>query len=509
MGRFAEAPVGFRCPYKDHCPHAEGLSTRFLFHQYHRGLERERLAEASRLRMAGEINALMAEVRNLEAENDRLRAENRRLHQKDFKPSPAPKKPASASVPSPDESPAPRPRGAPAGHPPWTRETPGHVDQTVEIEAPAVCPHCAGETDPSIQGESRFVQEDIVLCPRTVVTEFIHKTAWCPACRRGVRHVPEGELPDAPIGPNAKAAAMYLRHELKLPYRKIQGLMSAFFGISFVPASTLGFEKKASANAEGAHEDLVRKARTSPCLHADETHWREDGQNRHVFFAGDGNVAVFHIDPSRSTEAAKVLLGEQLDGVLVTDAYAGYNGIEVLARQSCLAHLVRKAAEVEQEILGMKTPDPPSLRFCANIRKLFSLVCRLNVPADRGERDALAQRLLRSLDLFCEKPLAHPKAETLRKRFLPGARERDEVFTCVRHATPPTNNLAERALRPLVIFRKVCMGSRSEAGSKNIAVFSSILQTGKLQSADLIEILRQLLVGSPEQVHSAIFPGPD
>ncbi len=215
-----------------------------------------------------------------------------------------------------------------------------------------------------------------MLCPRTVVTEFIHKTAWCPSCRRGVRDIPEGELPDAPIGPNAKAAAMYLRHELKLPYRKIQGLMSTFFDISFGPASTLGFEKKARANADGAREDLVRKARTSPCLHADETHWREDGKNRHVFFAGDGNVAVFHIDPSRSTEAAKVLLGERLDDVLVTDAYAGYNGIGVLARQSCLAHL-RPARHPAHQQPGRTGASPPGdfqesvhgLKKCRRFRK--------------------------------------------------------------------------------------------------------------------------------------------
>ena len=54
-------------------------------------------------------------------------------------------------------------------------------------------------------------------------------------------------------------------------------------------------------------------------------------------------MAVFHIDPSRSGEAAQVLLGDRLDAVLITDAYAGYNGIDVKGRQSGLAHLVRKA----------------------------------------------------------------------------------------------------------------------------------------------------------------------
>jgi hypothetical protein len=106
--------------------------------------------------------------------------------------------------------------------------------------------------------------------------------------------------------------------------------------------------------------------------------------------------------------------------------------------------------------------------------------------------------------------LAQPGlGQALRKRFLPGARERDEVFTCIRHGTPPTNNEAERSLRPLVIFRKVCMGTRSPTGSQNIAVFSSLTETARRQGADSIELLKQLFVGNPADVHRAMFPNQD
>lgn len=294
--------------------------------------------------------------------------------------------------------------------------------------------------------------------------------------------------------------------ELHLPLRKITAMMSTLFGIDFVPASIQGFEKKARENGDGAYEDLLRMLRHTDCIHADETHWRQDGRSAYVFYAGGKDVAVFHIDPSRSGEAAQVLLGDHLDAVLITDAYAGYNGIEVKARQSCLAHLVRKATEVEEEIGRMKKPDEVSARFCRTLRHLFGLVCRMEIPGGQRERTQLEIRLLRSLDLLCESPLHHHKAETLRKRFLPGARERSEVFTCIRHGTPPTNKQAERSLRPLVIFRKVCMGTRSPTGSENIAVFSSLIETARRQQADTMMLLKQLFVGRPGDVHRAIFP---
>lgn len=508
MSRHSLPPLGFSCPYRDRCPHAEELSVRFLFHEYHRAHERERLAEQSRVDMVAEIRRLEAANHEQAAEIDRLRAEVKTLRTAPFaKGKKKTDKPAGNRQSAAENGDIRnKPRGAPEGHPPWTREIPEHVDQVVEVDAPETCPHCDGLTDLTRQDQTRFLQEDIVLCPRTVVTEYRHGTAWCPCCQKDVRQEDGGILLDAPIGPNAKAAALYLRHELHLPLRKITAMMSTLFGIDFVPASIQGFEKKARQNGDGAYEDLLRMLRNTDCVHADETHWRQDGRSAYVFYAGGEDVALFHIDPSRSGEAAQVLLGDRLDAVLITDAYAGYNGIEVKARQSCLAHLIRKATEVEEEIGRMKKPDGASARFCRNLRHLFGLTCRIEIPGRPRERTQLEIRLLRSLDLLCESPLHHHKAETLRKRFLPGARERSEVFTCIRHGTPPTNNQAERSLRPLVIFRKVCMGTRSSTGSENIAVFSSLIETARRQEADSMELLKQLFIGRPEDVHRAIFP---
>ncbi len=98
------------------------------------------------------------------------------------------------------------------------------------------------------------------------------------------------------------------------------------------------------------------------------------------------------------------------------------------------------------------------------------------------------------------------KAETLRKRLLPGAREYDEVFAFIRFDGPPTNNHAERALRPLVIFRKVCLGSRSRTGSENIMIFSSLAETMKLQVGNVIDLFQALFAGSASQAHAQIFP---
>jgi len=70
----------------------------------------------------------------------------------------------------------------------------------------------------------------------------------------------------------------------------------------------------------------------------------------------------------------------------------------------------------------------------------------------------------------------------------------------------PTNNHAERALRPLVIFRKVCLGSRSRNGSENVTIFSSLAQTTKLQNGNVLDLFKSLLGSDAAQAHAQIFP---
>jgi hypothetical protein len=460
MARFREPPHDFVCPYRDHCPELQGLSTTWVFGEHHRARIREHEHWRIRDEMAAEIGGLEKALREQSAEIDRLRAENKRLHQSRFKPHNKNSKARQATSKGIDRDKSKartgaKKRGAPTGHPPWTRKTPQRIDRTVHVDAPCTCPHCHGATDLSRSDATSYIQEDIVLRPQTVVTNYIHQTAYCSGCRRQVFEKLEGELAFAPIGPEAKAAALYLRH--------------------------------------------------SNIVHADETYWREDGRNVIVWYAGNENVAVFRIDPHRSAEAAKKLLGERIEGLLVTDAYASYNSIEVQGRQSCLAHLLRTAREIGQILAAMKNPDVASARFCIRLTRLLKMACALNIPAGLKAREKLTERLLGILQRVCERPLEYHKAETLRKRLIPGAREHSEVFAFIRFDGPATNNHAERALRPLVIFRKVCMGTRSEEGSRNIGIFTSLTQTANLQKSSVLDLFRNLLTGTAAKAQDVLF----
>jgi hypothetical protein len=73
-----------------------------------------------------------------------------------------------------------------------------------------------------------------------------------------------------------------------------------------------------------------------------------------------------------------------------------------------------------------------------------------------------------------------------------------ELFTFVRDPlVPPTNNDAERSLRPLVIIRKVSAGTRSEAGSTTRMTLYSLGATARLQGKDPSAVYQQLLLAPP------------
>lgn len=503
MGRGKEAPYGYVCPYRERCPHLEGLSAFSVFQSGQRSSDREHEHWRIREALVAEAEELRRRISEQARELDRLRAENRLLHQRGFK---SLKRPAAALK---DPVTAPRkPRGAPRGHPAWNRKLPENIDQTVRVEAPLFCPHCQSATDPRDGGQTSYVQEDLVMIPRAVATRYVHGTALCPHCRRQVIAPVDGGLPFAPIGPKAKATALYLRHVLRLPYRKINAAMKTLFGLDFVAASTLGFEKRAARNAGPIHADLLDKMRLGAVVHADETHWREDGRPAWLWYAGNESLAVFRIDPHRNSEAAISLLGHKLEGLLVTDAYAAYNAI-ACKRQSCLAHLLRKARDIGEELALIPKADASAVRFCENIKNLFQKACKVRIPTARKQQYILIARLRAELDALCQNPLAFAKAETLRKRLLPDSQQYEQLFVFITLKGPPTNNLAERSLRPLVIFRKVCLGSRSPTGSHNIALFASLSQTASLQGSDILHVFQLLFLPSPNPAHKALFGSTD
>jgi len=513
MARSPYPPPDFECLYRHDCPYLDGMSTQWVLEEYRRDKdvyqEHLQIIES----FDGEIKVRDERIRRLERENAELKAKLQALHRRQFKSNK--KKDAQTGGKEVEGTSLgnegiKKKRGAPAGHPGWVRPKPDHIDRTVPVPAPTTCPHCQSQDLTPMEETTEHLQEDIVLQPRTLVTRYLHGQAFCPKCHRPVVQAGEGELLNAPIGPVAKSVAIYLRYRIGIPYRKTTEIFRELFGLKFVPASALGFDRQAAGRGMPIYEDLREKIRTSDVVHADETSWRSDGVGHFVWFAGNETLAFFHIDRHRSAEVAKTIFGEDFSGTLVRDRYAAYNGIGG-DWQTCLAHILTNAKEISAEhaLLPPTEKDPATGPFCTRVRDLFARLCEVGQKLKSGHipwkaAAKIEKRSAVELDHICKQTLRFKPAETLRT-FLAGP-EQKFLFTFLRRpGVPPTNNHAEQSLRHLVIFRKICFGSRSDSGLKTHSILPSLVQTARRQGVPPRKFLQTLLTADTPTAQATLY----
>ena len=510
MGRLRKAPDDFECPYKEACPelcNRPALEVRHALEECDR-IERryDMLVYESNL----EIAVLTDEVESQQKKIDELQAQFTARHRRQFKPT----KQREIAIEGPQCSKTKRPKkGAPLGHPPWVRAKPDHIDKSINVPAPEICPHCNTSGLAPSNEQHIQIQEDIVIQPKTVVTEYIHETSYCPQCRRDVFQTGEGELRNCEIGPVAKAAAVCLRHEGKLSYRDVRKIFDIFFGISFVPASAMSFDRTITDKGISLYDDLRNKIQASAIVYGDETYWRIDGKRAYTWYAGNDDLAFYHVENSRASDVAVSIFGEKFAGALNADAYAGYNAINANKRQSCLAHLTRKAKDITEEIelMPVKRQDSKTIGFLNSIRTMITHACEAGASRNRGtitQKQALKYipRFKSLLKTICLHPVAYEKAEKFRLRLLDPKREWNRMFVFLEVPDMhPTNNHAEQALRLPVIFRKICFGNRSLEGAKSIGVILSLITTAKRQKRDPLKFLQTLITDGAEAAESLLY----
>lgn len=512
MSRPPLPPYDFVCLYEHTCPYLDGLSTKWVLGQYRHADEvyHEHLRIIDSFREA--VEERDKQIRVLNRELAEMRAKYQALHRKQFKPN---KKQDEADSRSEDGASSstgkkPKKRGAPVGHPGWTRPVPTRIDRIVPVSAPAVCPHC-GSYDLTPEGTlHEHIQEDIVIKPTTVVTKYVHEEAFCPRCNRSVVGAGPDEIPNAAIGPVAKSTAGYLRYRIGIPYRKVQLMFEDLFGLSCVPASLVGFDNRAAKRGESLYDDVREKVRVADVVYGDETTWRNDGQGHFVWFAGNDELAFFRIDRHRSAEAARAVYGEQFSGSLVRDRYGAYNDIGS-DWQACLAHIITnaKAIRTEHALLPIREQDRHVTIFCDQVTDFCSRACEVGQKLKAGklpwtDTAPIESRFIGELNRICKRPLPFKPAENLRA-FLAGP-DQMHLFTFLRiPGMSPTNNHAEQSLRHMVIFRKISFGTRSDAGIKTHSILPTLIQTARHQGVHPREFLQTLHTADTATAQAALY----
>jgi transposase len=492
----------YACPHVDHCPHlgGAGLGNLVLAAEENEEWTDELLRQVDGLR---EENA--AKTRTIAEQQERIEQLERELkaeRQKQFMTR-RPDEEVCAETKEPEAE--AKKRGAPVGHPGWFRPTPTKIDRTIFVPAPARCPHCnaAVVAWPDLP-PYEHLQEDFV-GGRPTTTCYRHEEGRCsnPRCRLWARQPGEGEILRAKIGPEMRARGLFLRFDIGLPVRKVVAAAKGLDCLCFSPAALLGFEKQAAEKARPLARDVASKLRACDVNHADETYYRIDGKPAYAWFHGNENLAHFYICTTRSGKISRKILGHDYAGGLVTDCYTGYNRHATKIKQRCVEHLKRTAKNwrkvtPEKSVASRQFFDDVvawTKRCCAWYRRW---------KADAGpEKDGEAGWLRSEQARLESVTLDSEKAQTLQGRI---RRYSKEWLTFLDHpGVPPTNNLAEQAIRFLVILRKLTFGSRTRAGARRMGAMLTVIQTARRQGKNVIRFLVALLTLTPNQAARAMY----
>ncbi|MDQ6810270.1 MAG: transposase, partial [Actinomycetota bacterium] len=209
------------------------------------------------------------------------------------------------------------------------------------------CPDCGYQLRGHSVARTRQVLDLPPPAP-VVVTEHQILKRWCPQCARWRAPRVDWQaaglaLGQGRLGQRLVALLAYLRTVARLPVRTIQEYLATLHGLHLSVGGITGVLDRLAQATAPAREELLRQARASPVVHADETGWREAGQNGYIWtLATDGPQAVrlFHRDASRAGAVLTGLLGEGYGGCVTSDFYAAYSAHHG-KHQRCWVHLLR------------------------------------------------------------------------------------------------------------------------------------------------------------------------
>jgi hypothetical protein len=330
---------------------------------------------------------------------------------------------------------------------------------------------------------------------RARVVHYRVMAHWCGVCgKRVVAPLPLcGEVAGRRrAGLGLMSLVCYLKVVCRLTVRRIAELLQSLYGLHLSLGEIADLLHGSARRGSSEYEQLREEIRGSPYVHADETGWREDGVNGYLWSFSAPGVRYFVHDRSRSHEVPKRVLGEAYPGVLATDFYGAYN-YHLGPHQRCWVHLLR-----DLKALREKHPaDAGVAAWCAAVEEIYGEAKAFASPKAR-ERSRKRQRLQqRAVEIAMPYAKTTQPQAVLAERLL---RFEPELFTFVEHPEVPSdNNAAERAIRPMVIARKVSGGTRSEQGSRTYTILASLFATWQERGLDPLLACRRLLANEPPQ----------
>ena len=431
------------------------------------------------------VGSLLSKIDGLLAQNKILLARIAELEARLGQP---PKTPTNSSLPPSSghkaNASAPAPKKRRKGHPGVARELCPNPDETRDVY-PDRCA-CGSALSPD-DLTLAHAYDHIDLPPIKPVTTRINLfRSVCPCCSKRVTAAPPANMqPGSPFGPGIVSIAAYLHGCQMVSYNRLVEVFNGLLGLKISEGAIANMLARAQKPFAAEAEKIAGIVRASPVVASDETSARVCGKTWWQWLFACSKAVYHTIVPTRGKVVPVAFLDGAKPKVWISDRLAA-QGRHAEAHQFCLAHLIRDA---------QYAIDAGDSVFAPGFKAFLKKACAIGRKRPQITDGTIARHkreLERELDRLLDLEPTNTEGNHLRASMIVDARDKLLVFL-TRRDVEPTNNGAERALRPSVIFRKVTNGFRSVWGAKVYADLCSIVATGRLAGRSPLASIREAI----------------
>lgn len=452
------------------------------------------------LNLAGRVEQLAQQYTELKAENALLREQVKQDSQNSSQP---PSQDIGKGFKPKEKKDKGKPRGAQFGHE-------GHLQtfypveecKTVEDYYPEQCLSCGGKLHGSDPEPHRVQQVEIPVVKPIVHEHRFHRLR-CERCGAMTRAWDDGIINGNRYGERVVAHVGVLSGQYRQSHRMVQDLLRDFFGIEICVGQLNRLRQESSAVVAEAVKEAQQYVQQQAQVNMDETSFGQgntDGNNPSrrkgwLWVMVTPLVSYFAIALSRSSQVCQQLLGEAFSGIVGSDRCGAYTGLDLAQRQVCWAHLKRDFTKIAERegiagSLGKALLEQQRLLFKLWYRVRDGTLdhCEF-AEAVQPIRDQVHQLLTQGAGYAIAPKENTPLAKTVRtcQQLL---KVEAAFWTFVTtQGIEPTNNAAERALRPAVLWRKNSFGSQSAEGSLFVSRMLTVVTSLRSQDRSVLEFL--------------------
>lgn len=446
-----------------------------------------RALEALVSRQDTQISEMHTQLQTLQAQVAELQA---RLGQTSQNSSRPPSSDPPSAPPRPQRPSSGRKRGGQLGH--QFHERPllpeNELKNTFEHRA-ETCPECQAALAADLPDTGEVVRQQIWDLPdiKPEVVEHRYHEVTCPNCGAQVKAARPPDVPPGAFSPGVVALIGLLHGRFRLSVREIAVLLPDVFHLPISPGAVIHLCQVLSKALETPYTESQTAAATAGNSNVDETGWKQGGKRRWLWVMVTVSATVFLVATQRSAEYLEKLLGKAFQGIVGSDRFTAYLKLPVERRQICWSHLKRNWVAFSE------LPDPLAAwgqKALAQIHDLFVIWHRFkNGELDRMGLQTAMQPVQAQLRQLLEEGQALPLHQVRAfcndlLRLWPAL----WTFLTV-EGVDPTNNAAERALRPAVLWRKGCFGTQSDGGNVFVARILTVVTTCRQQHRPALPFL--------------------